>query len=245
MAATFVGMVGGEVCTRRARTQRPPQPNADRTFVTQSVVMNPLCCVFLGVLGLLAIPVAAQVYTIPPGVYRTAAAYHLHKPQPAGTDAFYPDKRGNVVVVVPNGARTTKQRVAPDSVWGYVSGKGRTVRFHRGQEYRLEFADTLCVYSSTTFLADDGRMSGTSSGPTSYGGQTINSSTPRYFFSRGLTGLVFPLTTHFLREAYAASNPAFATAVGALRIDQSLADFDRKTGLFRVTTLYRKAADVH
>ena len=207
--------------------------------------MNLTCGALLGVLGLLAGPAVAQVYTIPPGSYRTAAAYHLRKPQPAGTDAYYPDKRGNLVVVVPNGVRTTKQRMAPDSVWGYVSGKGRTVRFHRGQEYQLEFADTLCVYSSTTFLADDGRMSGTSSAPVSYGGQTINSSTPRYFFSRGLTGLVFPLTSHFLREAYTASNPAFATAVGTLRIDQSLADFDRKIGLFRVTTLYRKVAGVH
>ncbi|MCC3151986.1 hypothetical protein Q3A66_18665 [Hymenobacter sp. BT770] len=181
---------------------------------------------FFSLLLLLARPALAQLHPIPPGAYRTAEAYHRRLPQPAGTNAFYPDKRGLLVVEVQQGASTQKVRMAPDSVWGYVSGKGRTFRFFRGEEYQLLYADTLCVYADTIGLAK--------------GAQPL--SAPRYFFSRGLKGLVFPLTVHYLREMYEASNPTFVAALGQLRFDQSLSDFDRKTGLYRVTTLYRQAA---
>ena len=144
---------------------------------------------------------------------------------PAGIDAFYPDKRGQLVVVVPRGESQVKLRVAPDSVWGYVTDKGRTYRMHRGEEYRLVHADTLSVYISTTEAT-----SGTRPG-----------AVPRYYFSRGLTGLVFPLTLRYLREAYAAGNPAFVAALAQMPFHHSLADFDRKTGLYRVTTIYRQA----
>ncbi|MBO2009366.1 hypothetical protein [Hymenobacter negativus] len=182
----------------------------------------------LALLSLLAAPAAAQIYTIPPGAYRTAAAYHRRQPQPAGSDATYPDKRGNVVVVVPRGAKSVKLRIPPDSVWGYVSDKGRTSRIYRGQDYRVEYADTLSIYSQS-FNAVNSPTGGASS------------TAPQYYFSRGLTGLLFPLTPRYLREAYQASNPAFAEAVGKLRIDRSLGDFDKKTGLFRVTTIYRES----
>ncbi|MBC8082614.1 MAG: hypothetical protein H7Z21_05325, partial [Hymenobacter sp.] len=99
---------------------------------------------------------------------------------------------------------------------------------YRGAEYRLEHPDTLCVYSSNTTVVGGDRQ-GTTAGRL-------------YYFSRGLTGLVFPLTTHYLREAYAAGNPAFAAALAQLPFHQSLADYDRKTGLYRVTALYRAAA---
>ena len=147
-------------------------------------------CSFGAWLGLLAGPAAAQVFTIPPGAYRTGAAYHRQRPQPAGLDAFYPDKRGQLVVVIPRGPKTTKLRVAPDSVWGYVSGKGRTSRLFRNEEYRLEHADTLCVYTQNSTTVN-GALGG------------ANGASTRYFFSRGLTGLVFPLTTRYLREAAA------------------------------------------
>ena len=186
-------------------------------------------CSFLGLVSLLAGPAAAQVFTIPPGAYRTGAAYHRKQPQPAGLDAFYPDKRGQLVVVVPRGSKTAKLRVAPDSVWGYASGKGRTSRLFRNEEYRLEHTDTLCIYSQNSTTVN-GALGG------------ANGASTRYFFSRGLNGLVFPLTTRYLREAYEAGNPGFIAALGKLRLDQSLVDFDRKTGFFRVTTLYRDAA---
>ena len=186
-------------------------------------------CSFWALLSLLAGPAAAQVFTIPPGAYRTGAAYHRKQPHPAGLDAFYPDKHGQLVVVVPRGLKTTKLRVAPDSLWGYVSGKGRTTRLFRNEEYRLEHADTLCVYAQNS-TAVNGALGG------------ANGASTRYFFSRGLTGLIFPLTTRYLREAYEASNPGFIATIGKLRFDQSLVDFDRKTGLFRVTTLYRESA---
>jgi hypothetical protein len=188
--------------------------------------------------ALLAGPAVAQV-SRPPGAYRTAAAYHRRQPQPAGSDAFYPDKRGQVVVEVPQGARTTKLRFASDSVWGLVNGKGRTTRLFRGNEYRLEYADTLCVYSSSNIMAGNDRNGNNLLVP---GAAAMGAFTPpRYFFSRGLTGLIFPLTPAYLREAYGTSNPAFVAALGKLRVDQSLVDFDRKTGLFRVTTLYHEA----
>lgn len=186
-------------------------------------------------LMLVAGPAMAQVFAIPPGAYRTGAAYHRHQPELAGVDAFYPDKRGQVVVVVPRNAQKVKVQVAPDSVWGYVSAKGRTTRLFRGEEYRLEFADTLCVYSSTTAVP----TSQTAAARTN--GQPVSPGPMRYYFSRGLTGLIFPLTPHYLREAYEASNPAFVAAIVQLRFTESPADFDRKTGLFRVTTLYRQA----
>ncbi|MBD2721927.1 hypothetical protein [Hymenobacter armeniacus] len=184
---------------------------------------------FLVVLGALLVgPVGAQVFTIPPGAYRTGADYHRRQPQPAGIDATYPNKRGEVVVVVPRGSQKVKLTLPPDSVWGYVSGKGRTTRIYRGQEYRLEYADTLSVYTSNSQPTSSGQV----------GGQLANT---QYFFSRGLSGLVFPLTARYVREAYAASNPEFVAALGKLGLGQSLVDFDKKTGLFRITTLYREA----
>lgn len=179
--------------------------------------------------GLLAGPAAAQGGPVPPGAYRTAAAYRRRLPQPGGAHAYYPDKRGLLVVLVPRGPATVRQRVAPDSLWGYASGQGRTMRLYRGEEYQLDFADTLCVYSSRTVRLDGERV-----GPAPDG--------PRYFFSRGLSGLIFPLTVHYLRAQYAAGSPAFVAALGQLRFGQGLADFDRTTGLFRVTALYREAA---
>ncbi|GAB2864283.1 hypothetical protein [Hymenobacter ruber] len=202
--------------------------------------MNYTRRLLIGVLSLLAGPAAAQIFTIPPGAYRTGAAYHRKQPQPAGLDATYPDKRGQLVVVVPRGTKTAKLRVAPDSVWGYVSGKGRTFRLFRSEEYRLEYADTLCIYSSSNIMAGSDRDGNNLRTP---GANALGPYTaPRYFFSRGLNGLIFPLNTRYLREAYGASNPGFITAIGKLNIGQSLVDFDRRTGLFRVTTLYRDGA---
>ncbi|GAB3573881.1 hypothetical protein [Hymenobacter daeguensis] len=183
----------------------------------------------LAVISLLATPAVAQLYTIPPGAYRTAAAYHRRQPQPAGSDATYPDKRGQLVVEVPRGPKTEKLRVSPDSVWGYVSGKGRTFRIYRGEEYRLEHTDTLCVYTRQASITSTGLR------PNASGQQN-------YFFSLGLNGLVFPLTVPYLRELFAASNPAFVKALSELSFSQSLADFDRKTGLYRVTSVYREAS---
>lgn len=203
--------------------------------------MKSVCfLVWVGLL-LLAGPVAAQVYGLQPGAYRSAAAYRHRQPRPAGSDAFYSDKRGQLVVAVPQGGRIRKLRVAPDSLWGYVSGKGRTIRFYRGEEYQLEFADTLCVCSSTTVLGGNAPVGAGNSTAANFGGQALNTYAPRYFFSLGLNGFIFPLSPHYLRELYAASNPSFVAALGRLRLDQSLVDFDRKTGLFRVTTIYRQA----
>ena len=70
---------------------------------------------------------------------------------------FTPISAGSSWWPCPRGGRIRKMRVAPDSLWGYVSGKGRTIWFYRGEEYHLEFADTLCVCSSTTVLGGNAR----------------------------------------------------------------------------------------
>ncbi|GAA3963465.1 hypothetical protein [Hymenobacter antarcticus] len=185
----------------------------------------------LALLALVAGPAVAQVSTHQPGAYRSAAAYRRHQPQPAGSNAFFPDKRGQVVVVVPRGPSSQKVRIAPDSVWGVVSDKGRTTRIFRGDEFRLEHADTLCLYTSA-------RNVGTS-GSARYGGRGLAAT--QYFFSVGLTGLIFPLTTAYLREQYAASNPGFAAALDKLKFYDGLSDYDSKAGLYLVTKLYRES----
>lgn len=193
---------------------------------------------FLLVLSALAGPAGAQVFTIPPGAYRTAADYHRRRPRPAGLDASYPDKRGQLAVTVPNGPRTRKLRVDPDSLWGYVTGKGRTRRLYRGAEYQLESADTLTIYSSNDVQAGSDRTGPSLATP---GANALGPFTaPRFYFSVGLTGLIFPLTPRYLREMYAASNPAFVQAVADLSFGQSLADFNAKTGRYRVADLYRQ-----
>ena len=186
---------------------------------------------FLALLALVAGSATAQSIPHQPGAYRSASAYRRHQPQPAGTNAFFPDKRGQVVVVVPSGPAPTKVRLAPDSVWGVVSDKGRTTRIFRGEEFRLEHADTLCLYSST------GNMG--TIGPARYGGRTL--ATTHYFFSVGLTGLIFPLTTPYLHEQYAASNPRFVAVLDKLKFNASLSDYDRKAGLYLVTKIYRES----
>lgn len=194
--------------------------------------MNLVPISICALLSLAAVPAAAQLYNIPPGAYRTGAAYHRHQPQPAGLDASYPDKHGQLMVVVPRGAKSAKLRIAPDSVWGYVSAKGRSFRLYRGDEYRLEYADTLCVYSRSA-----------NAGNPALGG--TNGLTLQYFFSRGLNGLIFPLNVRYLREAYEATNPAFVAAVSKLRLDPSLSDYDKKTGLFWVTKVYHESLAGH
>ncbi|GAB2711790.1 hypothetical protein GCM10011495_18910 [Hymenobacter frigidus] len=216
-----------------AHAARPVQtpPWVGRTFGYSAFAMNLCRNSFLALLALVAGPAAAQVPTHQPGAYRSASAYRRHQPQPAGTNAFFPDKRGQVVVVMPSGPATTKVRLDPDSVWGVVSDKGRTTRIFRGEEFRLEHADTLCLYSSTGNM---GTM-----GPARYGGRTL--ATTHYFFSVGLTGLIFPLTTPYLREQYAASNPRFVAVLDKLKFNASLSDYDRKAGLYLVTKMYRDA----
>ena len=190
---------------------------------------------FLAGLALLAAPAAAQVQAAgpPPGAYRTAAAYRHRQPQPAGTTVYYPDKRGQVVVLVPRGPATEKRRIAPDSLWGFVAGNGRTVRLYRGGEYRLEAADTLCLYSGSA-AGGGGPVAGL------YGGRGAGAT--RYYFSRGPGGFIFPLTLHYLREMYTASYPAFVVRLGQLGFAESLMDVDRHTGRYRVSTLYHDPA---
>jgi hypothetical protein len=197
------------------------------------------CLLFVLAAGLPGPAARAQGSPPPSGGYRTAAAYHRRQPQPAGLDAFFPDKRGQVVVVVPHGTQKDRLRLSPDSLWGYVSNKGRTFRLFRGNEYRLEHADTLCVYSTNTTLIS-GDQRGFIGPSTHLGGQSPAGM--HYYFSRGLNGLLFPLTVRYLREAYEASDPQFVAALTKMGFTETLTDVDRTTGLFRVTVLYRGTA---
>jgi hypothetical protein len=146
------------------------------------------------------------------------------------------EKRNGFVVVREAGPGTVKIVVPPDSVWGYVSGNGHAFRFYRGEEYRIEQADTLTIYSSNTVPANSEQTG-------NWGAPLANRTyaAKHYYFSRGITGIPFPLTVKNIQHAYEASNPNFVASVQNMGLTQTLSDFDRKTGLFRVVKLYRDA----
>jgi hypothetical protein len=168
----------------------------------------------------------------PTGVYRSAAQYRRGQPAPAGADVRASDKRHGLIVTQRQGSQQFGKTVIPyDSVWGYVNDKGVGYRLFRGEEYRIEAADTLTIYSNNA----PNRNAGS-------GGPAVRTYTATgYYFSRGLNGLIFPLTEKNLRLAYEASNPAFVAAIKDLGTLKSLSDFDKQTGTYRVLRLYREA----
>ncbi|WP_345238506.1 hypothetical protein [Hymenobacter saemangeumensis] len=180
----------------------------------------------LGVISVLSLFLLILTATVPPvvptGVYRTAAQYRRQQPAPACSDVRLSDKRGSLVVTQQRGPARLKTLVPLDSVWGYVNGNGRSYRLYRGEEFQIQQADTLSIYSFQHL----------SHGP-------YQPSTGSYFFSRGLNGMIFPLTQKNLRLAYEASNPAFVEAIKDLGFTQSLSDYDVAAGSFRVVKLYR------
>jgi hypothetical protein len=188
-----------------------------------------------GVIGFWSLALVAGAGSLlkpPTGVYRSAAQYHRSQPAPAGDEIRLSDKRQGVIVTQEQGGRQHSKVIVPlDSVWGYVNGKGVGYRLFRGEEYKIETVDTLAIYSS----AAPNRNAG-SNAPA-----VRTYMADQYFFSRGLNGLIFPLSEKYLRLAYAASNPAFVAAVQKLGVIKSLSDYDKKTGTFRVTQLYRDA----
>ncbi|MDO7875838.1 hypothetical protein Q5H93_13935 [Hymenobacter sp. ASUV-10] len=175
---------------------------------------------------------AAPLLTPPPptGVYRSAAQYRRSQPAPAGAEVRASDKRQGLIVMQRQGSQAFGKTVVPyDSVWGYVNEKGVGYRLFQGEEYRIEAADTLTIYSNNA----PNRNAGS-------GGPAMRTYTATgYYFSRGLSGLIFPLTEKNLRLAYEAGNPAFVAAVKDLGTLQALSDFDKKTGTYRVVRLYR------
>ena len=76
-------------------------------------------------------------------------------------------------------------------------------------------------------------------GPARYGGRGL--ATTKYFFSVGLTEVIFPLNPTYLREQYAASNPGFVAAMGKLKFNASPSGYDRKAGLYLATKIYRES----
>jgi|GEM_PF-1657111 len=174
---------------------------------------------------------AAPLLTPPPtGVYRSAAQYRRSQPAPAGAEVRVSERRHGLVVTQRQGSQSFGKRVVPyDSVWGYVNDRGIGYRLFQGEEYRIEAADTLTIYSNNA----PNRNAGS-------GGPAVRTYTANgYYFSRGLNGLIFPLSEKNLRLAYEASNPAFVAAIKDVGTLQSLSDFDKKTGTYRVVKLYR------
>lgn len=174
---------------------------------------------------------AAPLLIPPPtGVYRSAAQYRRSQPAPAGAEVRASDKRQGLIVTQRQGAQTFGKTVVPyDSVWGYVNEKGISYRLFQGEEYRIEAADTLTIYSNSAPNRNAGN-----------GGPAMRTYTASgYYFSRGLSGLIFPLTEKNLRLAYEAGNPAFVAAIKSMGTLQSLSDIDKKTGTYRVVKLYR------
>ena len=174
---------------------------------------------------LLALPLAGPPDNpAPAGAYRTAADYRRHRLAPGGTDVNFPNKRGQLVVVDKRGHQTRRTALNPDSLWGFRDDKARTYRLFMGRAFRLEQYDSLCVYSSQEVPLN---------------GQLTNSAR-HYFFSRGLQGLVFPLTLKNIVKAYEAGSPAFVAAARRLAADQDLSDYNADSQTFRLIDLYRK-----
>ena len=175
--------------------------------------------------ALLAVSLAGPPDTpAPAGAYRTAADYRRQHLVPGGTDVTFPNKRGQLVVVDKRGHQTRRTALNPDSLWGFRDDKARTYRLFMGRALRLEQYDSLCVYSSQEVAVN---------------GQLMTSAR-HYFFSRGLQGLVFPLTPKKIAEAYEAGSPAFVAATRRLDIGQTLTDYNAGTEAFLVIDLYRK-----
>ena len=167
------------------------------------------------------------------GVYRTIADYRHQRLTPAGEDIRYSAKREGYVVSTRRGSSTMKTTVPRDSVWGFVDDKQRLFRLQGPDEYRVEQPDTITVYSRNATTANDEQ--------TTRGGAVSGSvyTATHYFFSRGISGRIFPLSEKYLREAFAAGNPAFVAALKNRPHQHELSSYDPKANAFYIVGLFR------
>ena len=188
---------------------------------------------FLGGLSLL-FATASFAQKVPQvGAYRTVADYRHHRLSLAGTDIRYSAKHEQYIVSNERGSTKLKKAIVRDSVWGYVDNKFRLYRLQDLDEYRVEQADTITVYSrnATTTGTELVGYRG------AVGGSTYSAT--RYYFSRGINGRIYPLSDKYLRESFAAGSPAFAAAVANRPRGKDLAAYDKTADAFYIAKLFR------
>ena len=96
-------------------------------------------------------------------------------------------KHNEFVASAQRGGSTMRQRIARDSVWGYVDAQRRLYRLQGPDDYRVEQADTLTIYSRNATTAGTDQTTGYRG---SVGGSVYT--TQHYYFGRGLTGRIYP-----------------------------------------------------
>ncbi len=190
-------------------------------------------------LGLLsaAAPALAQPAAPPEaplGAYRSAAAYRHRRPALTGDAIRFSPKHNEFVVSTQRGGSTFRQRIARDSVWGYVDAQRRLYRLQGPDDYRVEQADTLTIYSRNATTAGTDQITGYRGG---VGGSVYT--TLHYYFGRGLMGPIYPLTDKNLREAYQAASPAFVAAVAQRPAGRELFAYDPKAQAFYLVGQFR------
>lgn len=206
-------------------------------FLFMQIAIRFVFCSLFGLSILVATPTVAQPGAARAGVYRTVADYRHRHFAPAGDDVRYSAKRNRFSVNTRRGSDNIKITVPRDSVWGYVDEQGRFYRTQGPDDFRVEQADTITVYSRMATLStkdESGQM-------TTFGaGAGSNVSTAkRYYFSRGVNGRIYPLNDKYLRESFAAGSPAFVAALARRPNRQELSGFDRKRNAFYVAELFR------
>ena len=182
---------------------------------------------FIGLLlGLAACQTTRTFY--PTGIYATAAAFRQQRPSLAGTQAGRAFFQRKAFVVNPAVGRA-RTKVPFDNLWGYAAADGRAYRVFRNQEFQVEQADTLTIYSQLI-----------STGPTAATPQQYER---HFYFSVGLAGPVQALTTRRLKQTFA-HNPAFLDLLKRRPWLESIVATDRRPdGLetYRLVTLYRQS----
>jgi hypothetical protein len=170
------------------------------------------------------------------GLYRSAADFRQQRARPAASDVRLSEKRSGVMVIQGEGMGRSKTLVPTDSVWGYVDAKGHRYRLFRGSEFQIQQLDTIVIYSSIS-----ANISSQQSGLGAGGPGARVYTAQHYFFSRGLNGLIFPLSQKYVRAMFEASSPVFAAAVRNIGPTQALSDYDKRAQSFRVVLLYRQS----
>ena len=178
-------------------------------------------------LGLSACQISRTTY--PTGIFTSAAAFRQRQPSLVG------DKAGRVVFrrkLFVEGPTTPRTTVAMADAWGYADTRGTAFRVFKGHPFQVEQADSLVLYSNQEYKSD----------PAYVATATPNKLTTAYYFSRGLTGPVQPLTRRRLRRTFADS-PTFLGLLDQRPHRSLLANQSPATAppSYRVVALYRQS----
>ncbi|MGI4833561.1 MAG: hypothetical protein ACRYFK_08890 [Janthinobacterium lividum] len=157
------------------------------------------------------------------GIYRSAAAFRQQRLNLNGTQVKPAFTGHHLLVVQAKSGAIKRVKVAPDSIWGYVTARGQAYRTFQRQAYSIRQVDTLTIYS-----------------------RHVGKNT-HFYFSQGLTGPIVVLAPKRLRETFG-SNPTFMSLLGQFKWYQRLEAPEPTAGStqprgtsYRVVALYRQS----